>query len=86
MAALDGLEDFIRDKVERDHWTHSQLSDYLQQTYPGERGFSVRSLQRFCAESNIYKTARVSGSVLNQAVTDAIGKVVNPGLENKTCM
>ena len=47
MAALDTLEDFIRDRIETDHWTRRQLSDYLQNAYPGERGFSVRSLQRF---------------------------------------
>ena len=75
MAALNTLEDFIRDRIETDHWTHRQLSDYLQNAYPGERGFSVRSLQRFCGEKDIHQTARVNTDDLHQAVADAIEKV-----------
>ena len=75
MAALDNLKDFVRDKIEKDCWTYRQLSDYLVQAYPGERGFSVRSLERFCATNNIHKTARISDRTLNQVVTDAIAKV-----------
>ena len=75
MAALDGLKDFIRDKIEKHRWTYRQLSNHLLQAYPGERGFSVRSLQRFCAANDIKKTARISDSALNQVVTDAIAKV-----------
>ena len=75
MAALDGLKDFIRDKIEKDRWTYRQLSNHLLQAYPGERGFCVRSLQRFCAANDIKKTARISDSALNQVVTDAIAKV-----------
>ena len=75
MATLDALEDFVRDRIETDHWTHRQLSDYLQNAYPGERGFSVRSVQRFCGEKNIHKTARINTDDLHQAVADAIEKV-----------
>ena len=74
MAALDNLEDFVRDRIEEDYWTHKQLSHYLQRMYPSERGFSIRSLQRFCER---HDTSRVSESALCQAVTDAIAKVGN---------
>lgn len=72
MAALDALEDFVRERIEKDRWTHARLSDYA---YPGEKGFSVRSVERFCSEKNIHKTSRVQTHVLNQAVMDAITKV-----------
>ena len=75
MSALEALKDLIREKIEKDRWTHRQLSDHLVQAYPGERGFSVRSLQRFCAENDIHKTERIDESALNQVVTDAIAKV-----------
>ena len=54
MDSLDGLEDFVREKVEKDRWTHSKLSEHLQQAYPGEKGFSVRLIERFCSERGIH--------------------------------
>ena len=54
MATLDALEDFVRDRIETDHWTHRKLSDYLQNAYPGEKRLCVRSVQRFCRETNIF--------------------------------
>ena len=62
MAALEGLEDLIREKVEQDQWSHAQLSDFLKQSYPGVQGLSIRSIQRFCQEKNIHKTSKVTGS------------------------
>ena len=47
MAALEGLEGLIREKIEQDRWSHAQLSDFLKVSYPGVQGFSIRSLQRF---------------------------------------
>ena len=80
MASLEALEDFIWQKVEKEHWTHSKLSAHLQEAYPGERGFSVRSLQRFCREKAIRKTARLSEQELDEAVAGAISKVIVLGL------
>lgn len=75
MAALHSLEDIVRDKVENEQWTHARLSTYLQQLYPGERGFSVRSLVRFCQEKVIHKTPRLSGQELEELVADNVDKV-----------
>ena len=75
MASLEGLEDIVREKVETERWTHEQLSNYLQQLYPGIRGFSVRSLERFCSTNGIHKTSRLSGQEVDAAVSDAIAKV-----------
>jgi hypothetical protein len=41
MAKLEEFEDFIREKIEKDRWTHAQLSTHFHNTYPGERGFSI---------------------------------------------
>ncbi len=75
MAALEGLEDYIREKIEKERWTHSQLSAHLLHIYPGLRGTSIRSLERFCSAKGIHKTARLSTQQLDQAVADAVAKV-----------
>lgn len=76
MAALDGLEDYIRNLIEREHMTLPQLSFHLQELYPGVRGFSIRSLERFCSENNIHKTARLSAQQVDNAVSSAITQVI----------
>ena len=75
MAGLEHLESLIREKVEKERWTHDRLSDFLQRAYPGVRGLSVRSLQRFCSEKGIHKTARISEQELDRVVADAVAKV-----------
>ena len=75
MSALNRFEDFIREKVERDHATHDQMSQELTRTFPGERGFSARSVRRFCQEKNIHKTSRMSAPEVNSAVQEAVLKV-----------
>lgn len=75
MAALEGLTDYVREKVEKDRMTHGQLSIHLQEIYPGVRGFSVRSLERFCSQNSIHRTARPSDQQLDEAVSDAIEQV-----------
>ena len=57
MAALEDIEDFVREKV-KSKCTHKQLSNHLKEVFPGQRGFSVRSIERFCAEKEITKTTR----------------------------
>ena len=75
MAALEELADYVREKVEKDHMTYGRLSAHLMELYPGVRGFSVRSLQRFCSQHNICKTARLDTQQLDQVVSSAIEKV-----------
>ena len=75
MAALDSLEDFVRDKVENEQWTYARLSTYLQQLYPGERGYSIHSLERFCQAKDIYKASKLSEQELEDLVADNIDKV-----------
>ena len=77
MAALDGLEDYIREQVEKQHMIHARLSSRLQELYPGVRGFSIRSLERFCNAKNIHKTARPSAQQVDNAVSSVITQVIH---------
>lgn len=72
---MEELEEFIREKIEREKWTHKKLSVYLQHTYPGQKGFSVRSVVRFCSAKNIHKTSRIEKTDLDIAVQEAVEKV-----------
>ena len=73
--SLDDLEDYIRDKVEQDHLTHSEISERLEARFPGVRGFSIRSVGRFCQEKGIHKTSRLSQAEVEQVVAEGVAKV-----------
>ena len=77
MAArsLDELEDFVREKIEQEHTTHGKLSELLCSRYPGVRGFSIRSIQRFCHEKGIHKTSRLSQADVEDVVSAGVSKV-----------
>ena len=77
MAALEGLEDYVREKIEKEGMTHSLLSFRLRELYPGVRGLSIRSLERFCACKSIRKTSQPSTQQLDEAVCGAIAQVIN---------
>ena len=75
MAKLEPFEDFIREKIEREQWTHRCLYEYFCRQCPGGRGFSIRSIERFCHTQNIHRTARLSDLALDNCVSEAIAKV-----------
>ena len=77
MATLEDLqlEHVIRQKIETEKWTHSQLSTFLKTQYVGTKGISVRSLQRFCSAKGIHKSSRASITTVDEAVLEAVGKV-----------
>jgi hypothetical protein len=75
MAKLEHLETFVRDKIENQRWTHEELSESLRASYPGVKGFSVRSIERFCSDKDIHKTSRLSTEDLDGAVTGAVAQV-----------
>ena len=47
MSNLISFEAFIRDKIEKERWTHERLSVELLKYFPGRKGLSVRSLKRY---------------------------------------
>ncbi len=69
------LEPLIKEKIDNELWTHVELSAFLNNRYPGRKGFSVRSLERFCSAKRIHRTGRVGTECLDVAVSDAIAKV-----------
>ena len=73
--SLDVFEEYILHKVEVECISHKQLSDELKACYPGFKGFSVRSIERFCAEKEIHKSSRLSSSELERVVSTAVAKV-----------
>ena len=77
MAALEGLEDYVREKVEKEGMTHTKLCLRLRELYPGMRGLSVHSTERFCASRNICKTSRPYIQELDEVVCGAIARVIN---------
>ena len=74
-VTLQDMEYFIRDKIMMENWTHSHISLYLMRLYPGCRGFSVRSIERFCSDKGIHRTSRLDASNLQEVVSEAIRKV-----------
>ena len=66
MSALKDFEDFIRDKIEKERWTHKQIS---------AQGFSVRSVETFCSYKGIHKTSRMDDNKLDEAVSNATDMV-----------
>ena len=75
MSALEGFEDLIRDKIENERWTHKQISTFLMESCPGQRGFSMRSIERFCGNKGIHKTSRIDDRSLDVAVSTATAMV-----------
>ena len=75
MAALEEYEDFVREKVAIEKYTHKQLSDELQRAFPDEKGFSVRSVKRFCSEKGIRKTCDIDDQELDEVISSAVLQV-----------
>ena len=78
MAPLEGIPDMektIRKMVEVDRKSYQQISEELKIDFPGMRGLSARSVQRFCVSNDIHGTSRLGPVELSQVVTSAIGRV-----------
>jgi len=53
--------------------TYQQISDALKQRFPDERGFSLRSVRRFCSNNGLSTT--MSKENLERRVTSAVDEV-----------
>lgn len=72
-----GVEDFVREKVVKDQWTHDRVSRFLRESTGMVRGLSERSVRRFCASKEIKRTSRVDDRELDFRVERAISLVSN---------
>ena len=77
MSTIDELDlkTFITKKIVEESLTHEQLSTLLQEMFPNARGFSIRSLQRYCSKEEIHKTSRLNNADLNEAVLTSVMEV-----------
>ena len=73
---LSKHEPYIRHRIEVDKITHRQLSEELQNRFPGIRGYSVRSIECFCREKGIHKSSRLSDVQVQEVVAEAVAKVI----------
>jgi len=75
ISALEELEEFVRYKIEVEKFTHQQLQRELQETFPERKGFSVSSIQKFCAQKKIKRTSDIDDQQLDEAVSQAVSQV-----------
>ncbi|XP_019850817.1 PREDICTED: uncharacterized protein LOC109581281 [Amphimedon queenslandica] len=81
---LEELESLVRELVEERKWILSRVSEHLKQEYPGTRGLSLRSVERFCQLKDIHhRTSRLNDTTLDHVVSDAIN-MVGPTYGRKT--
>ena len=72
MTALEENEEFVENLLFQKENTICDLSDILQQQYPGQRGFSERSIKRFCKEKGIRQRGMISKEQLDNVVKVAV--------------
>ena len=73
-SALDVFSQLIREKIHCG-WSHKRISRFLQDNNPGLRGFSERSVRRFCHNHDIHRTPRIEEHALDDVVTRATSMV-----------
>ena len=78
MEIMEAYSEIISDLVERKGMTYLQVSEYIKANYSEDRGFSERSIRKFCKENEIRPSGRpptVSDEELSCAVEKAIEQV-----------
>ena len=77
MSTIDefDLKAFITKKIVEESITYEKLSTLLQEMFPNTRGFSIRSLQRYCSWEEIHKTSRLNNGDLDRAVLTSVMQV-----------
>ena len=76
MAALEQYEGFIREFLSIEGNTIDDLADVLKITYPEQRGFSPRSIKRFCKDKGIKRKGIVPDEQLDRELQVAVSEVV----------
>jgi len=74
-TALEELEGFVRHKVVVEKASHKQLNRELQEAFPGRKGLSISSVDKFCAERKIRKITDIDEQHLDDAVSQAVSQV-----------
>ena len=72
--AMMGMQDFVKQRVDAGS-THSEISQEICQMFPGQRGYSARSVRRFCADNGITRRTGMEDSDIVQHVERAVAEV-----------
>ena len=68
MDSID--ENFLKQLIIDERKTHNEASEVLKSAYPGVRGFSARSVRRFCKEKGI--STKVNNEELTGLVRSSV--------------
>ena len=77
MATLKDIGvDFVEEFLSNGNHTVHDLSDFLKERFLDARGFSTRTIERFCHEHGIKRKGTVSDAVLDVLVERAVHQVL----------
>ena len=71
----DFSTEYIKDLVITQRKTDSEVSLLLKERFPDKKGFSSRSVRRFCFENGINLRNRLSNDELEQCTRDVVARV-----------
>lgn len=67
--------EYIAQLVLKEGKSYAQISNILQNIYPTQRGFSERSVRRFCSDHNISRRSGITDIILDDIIKEAVNKV-----------
>ena len=70
-----GVEEFVREQVEKNKWMYGRVSSFLKETTGVTKGVSERSVRRFCALKGIKRSSRINDQELDKTVVQAVSLV-----------
>ena len=77
LESIAGIVGIIKAKIMQERKTYAAVSEELKQTYPTvTRGFSARSIRRFCKVHDIHVSSRLSDMELDRVVSSSVAKVI----------
>jgi len=76
ISALEELEGFVRHRIEVQKFTHKKLQRELHERFPGEKGFSISSIEKFCAQKDIKRTTDIDEQHLDEVISQAVSQVI----------
>ena len=75
LVTLYDLDGFVKKGLLFERKTYEQISEELKGMYPGTRGFSVRSIKRFCLKKGYRKYSCPSDMELDIVVANSVLEV-----------
>ena len=72
---MDAIGARICDELINQGKTYKEISEELKENFPNKRGFSVRSVKRYCAAHNL--STRVQTEFIKNEVVKAIEEVIH---------